>query len=348
MRDGQIAEKVGMSASAFSLALRGKRGISALELVRFAEFFNVSVHWLITGETDPFEAQIAARHEFKESGYHHAPEAAESVLIDGIALAYRQAYPEPAAGSPAAVPDAAEVRFALGEGFPELFTTRVEDVYKVGVIRVAGVDRAYSLKIGGRYCIVVGASGNWFFQNFSIAHELGHIHFDHFGGVAANSRDQQEILANRYAADLLMPENLLANKDWIRIDGPELATLVWELGVSTQALKSRLSSLKIDCGQKASELLELKTQALIRQHLTDSDRAVTARMAAAATRRFPTFLEQAHLEGIERRGLAKDTLAWMLDVPAEELEVPAKEAPRGDLDAIAEQLGLPIQVARSC
>lgn len=346
--DGKVAETVGMTPSAFSLALKGKRGISAFELVRFADFFGVSVHWLITGEADPFEPQIAARHSYSEAGYQHAPDSSEAELLDNITLAYRQAYPEPVAGKQGGVPSAADSRLALGEGFAGSFAARVEEAFKVDVIRVAGVERAYSMSIGGRFCIVLGASANWFFQNFSIAHELGHIHFGHFNDDRADSRDQNELLANGYAADLLMPSDLLTEKDWNQMDGRELADLIWELGVSTQALRNRLDSLSVTVSDDIARLLDMKTQEVIRKYIPDSAADIINRMSSAAQRRFPTTLEQAHLEGIAHRSLSKGTLAWMLAVPEDELEVPVRAVTTKSLDDIAHQLGLPIQIASTC
>ena len=48
----EIARQVGMTEDAFSRALRGQRGFSALELARLAEVLDQDIHLLITGVPD--------------------------------------------------------------------------------------------------------------------------------------------------------------------------------------------------------------------------------------------------------------------------------------------------------
>lgn len=60
-------------------------------------------------------------------------------------------------------------------------------------------------------------------------------------------------------------------------------------------------------------------------------------MDAAATRRFPLALQEAHLALIARGSLPKSTLAWMLDVDEDSLEVdePAPPKPMGSAELAA-------------
>ena len=60
----QIAAKVGMTEDAFSRALRGQRGFSALELARLADVLDHDIHFLITGEPDPNRLVVSGRHNF--------------------------------------------------------------------------------------------------------------------------------------------------------------------------------------------------------------------------------------------------------------------------------------------
>lgn len=98
-------------------------------------------------------------------------------------------------------------------------------------------------------------------QRFVIAHELGHLllhnknglHVDrspakHDGGVNADGLDEDEVEANRFAAEILMPE------PWIREevkmighpavdDDPLIGLLAKKYMVSLQAMTIRLTSL---------------------------------------------------------------------------------------------------------
>lgn len=99
-------------------------------------------------------------------------------------------------------------------------------------------------------------------QNFTIAHELGHLllhnldqlHVDHMfrvrlrSGVSSQGTDEAEREANLFAATLLMPEQFLnAHLDEHEyldlLDGELLRTLARKYGVSTEALVNRLKNL---------------------------------------------------------------------------------------------------------
>jgi Zn-dependent peptidase ImmA (M78 family) len=99
-------------------------------------------------------------------------------------------------------------------------------------------------------------------QLFTIAHELGHlllhacesVHVDHSfrlqmrNHVSSEGTSDQEIEANLFAAELLMPEAFLrqdlARESALSWHGDEfLATLARRYGVSLQALMIRLSRL---------------------------------------------------------------------------------------------------------
>lgn len=112
-----------------------------------------------------------------------------------------------------------------------------------------------------RRVIVVNAAQSLARQRFSIAHEIGHlllhrgeaVHVD--AGFKVNLRDArsssaedvEEVEANAFAANLLMPA------DWLRqdvehssldlADDDALSALAARYGVSTQALAFRLATL---------------------------------------------------------------------------------------------------------
>lgn len=99
-------------------------------------------------------------------------------------------------------------------------------------------------------------------QNFTIAHELGHLllhdqeqlHVDHEfrvrlrNDVSSQGTDEAEQEANFFAASLLMPKQFLetdlANEEYIDLlDDQFLNGLARKYGVSTQALVNRLKNL---------------------------------------------------------------------------------------------------------
>ena len=71
------------------------------------------------------------------------------------------------------------MRAVLGYGFVRPFADRLEKYLGVEVVRVTELSTAYSLTVGGRAVIAVPATGNWFRENWDIAHELGHLIMGH-------------------------------------------------------------------------------------------------------------------------------------------------------------------------
>lgn len=325
-----------MTPDAFSRALRGERGFAAIELARLAEVLGVEVHYLITGTPDPYGLRVTARHEFDpDSRRHHVPGAEnDRHILDDIALAYRQATTEhpPASRVPISLE---ETRRVLGEGFVRPFADRLEEI-GIDVVRLRPVSTAYSFTIVGRAVIVLPATGNWFRENWALAHELGHLvlHRDDRAPAVTTG----EIEANGFAADLLLPESELRGLDWSAITPEELAQRVWTRGVSVDALGRRLRGLGIR-SPLVEDWIGRPTQRLLRKHLASARGAdmITRRMDAASARRFPAHLQDAHLRLISEGKLRKDTLAWMLDVDPNELELdePARPNPLSASDLSA-------------
>jgi transcriptional regulator with XRE-family HTH domain len=339
-----LAARIGMTPDAFSRALSGKRQFASIELARLAEQIGADLHWLITGQPDPNRVIVAARHDFDHAtGHRTIPGRAddEQTLAD-IALAYRQAYPEPGKvpdwpGSPASV------REALEPGFVRPFADRLEKHLGVDVVRVAELSTAYSFTVGGRQVIAVPATGNWFRENWDIAHELGHlIKGHHDDGISKTDADQHEAAANAFAAELLLPAAVLKGTEWDSMGDKGLADLVWSWGVSTDALWRRLCALLGYAPECVARWAAHPTQRLLRHHLPIESELdeITVRMDAASQRRFPLSLQQAHLELVASGAISTATLAWMLGIDAAALEVDSPEIPEVDVDDLATALGL--------
>lgn len=213
---------------------------------------------------------------------------------------------------------AARARAALGESFISCFYDRVESALGVEVIVVPLRGDGYSLTLGGHRVIVLAATERWFRSNFTLAHELGHLLVE---GTPPQDGKTAENVANAFAADLLMPVEIIRTIDWSGAPAATVAQVVWDLGVSTRALEVRLRFLGIAPGNEARSALAMSTEALLRGSLAPAvapPAAVTARMEYSARRRFPervvTGLHCAVADGRAPRA----SLSWVLGLPAQE------------------------------
>ena len=349
----EIAAGIGMTPDAFSRALNGSRAFTAVELVDLAKMLGTSSHWFVTGESDPFAVRVAGRHTFDHDLMTHQDvdwDDAERILSD-VALAYVQAFgnsPRVRAAHPAKA-NAARVRAELiragGEGFVRTLAETVEKAFDVDVVRLAGVREGFALDVVGYSAIIVGETGNWFYENWSIAHELAHVLFGHLSELGNSACDDPaaERAANAFAAELLLPESQIRSIDWTGTTPSDLASFVWTAGVSTDALRRRLVSLKISASADTMNLLQLKTQALLRKCWAGNANLdeITVRMQQASARRFPDHLVAAHRVGVSSGLLGSATLAWMLGVDPSDLDAelaPSREA--SDIHWLAQELGL--------
>ena len=117
------------------------------------------------------------------------------------------------------------------------------------------------IRDGKRKFIVVNESHSPARKRFTIAHEIGHlvlhatqdVHVDHTLRInlrdsqAATGENVEEVEANAFAANLLMPMDWLReamDSDWIDLnDDSEVARLAGQFEVSPQAMLIRLTTL---------------------------------------------------------------------------------------------------------
>ena len=349
----EIAQSIEMTTDAFSRALNGKRAFSSMELARVADVLGADIHFLITGQPDPNRLVVAARHDYDfSSGRRQVPgRAGDQAVLEDIGLAYQQAYDGVPPEVPQPLPSGVDkIRAQLGDAFVRPFIEQLEIELGIHVVRVDELSTDYSMSIAGRHVITVVATGNWFRENWSLAHELGHLVLGH---LDATQREEHEHAANAFAANLLLPAAVLRATDWTQLEPNELAQLVWDLGISTDALERRLKHLSVPTSPQVSELLRQPTQRLLRHHWRPRKSPsrgigqvdpfideISDRMDAAATRRFPSPLQRAHLDKIAAGQLGKGTLAWMLHISGDHLEVETPAAPTEmDSATLASMLG---------
>ena len=329
-----LALAVGMKPDALSRALSGERGLSIDELFAIANHFKVSVHELATGQSDPHEVAIAARHGFDtdtKAYTNPAWELSRPVLND-IALAYRQAADSARTSGPkdiARLPASAvreRLTGANGPDFVRSFADAIERSFDIDVVRLSGLTNSYSMRIGERVVIVTSDTSNWFYQNWSLAHELGHIASD---TMQLLNDDQgpvgrHEASANKFAAELLLPRDLVTSIDWWSADRDTLGRFLWQTGVSTKSLSNRLDSLGLPVSTDVRRALAEKTQRIVSQSTifsgVSSAELVAARAQDSSARRFPPHLIAAHRGLVERGAIHANTLAWMLGNDVVEIE----------------------------
>lgn len=323
LKQNETAAAVGMTTDALSRALNGQRGFGAVELAEIAQLVREDVHWLITGERDPYRVVASARHTVDADNGERAVSGAvpDNDELANIALAYEQSGTAPPTVLPS---DADDAHAALGTNFVADFSNRLAAI-GIDVIRIEQLSTAYSFTLSERAVIAINSSGNWFHQNWSLAHELGHLIARDVNVMPDHPQvDTLEKQANKFAANLLLPEDNVTSLNWAEADESLVATFLWDYGISTHALRNRLVSLDISPSPAVQKCLDQKTQAVLRRHHPTlnslSPDAITERMQSAAQRRFPEWLITAHTDGINSGRLHKATLAWMLDIDEAELE----------------------------
>lgn len=344
----EVAAQIGLTKDQLSKSLNSRRAFSSVELAQLAEVLNADVHWLITGQPDPNRLVVAARHDFDHAtGRREVPGRKDDQrVLEDIALAYRQSFATWQPDFTVLPNTVAEVKTHLGPNGVRRLADNIEDAFDVDVIRLSEVSTAYSFQVGPRKVIVLQATGNWFRENWSLAHELGHlVACHHDNNLTPAEWDRCEYDANTFAAELLLPEQTLRDIDWDHLTERELADLVWDFGVSTDALTRRLHRLNITVPDHIAAALTLNTQKLLRwywsgQHDHGPDQ-ITERIDEAATRRFPLKLQEAHTDLIADGALHKGTLAWMLGIDPDALEVDEPPQPEPiATDELAQALGL--------
>lgn len=342
MSQRQLAELASMTPDALSRALNGQRGLAPIEVAAIAQVLGADTHWLITGAPDPFAVSIAARHSWDaqrrvrvNNGHQE-----DRTILDQVVALYRAAYPHGPAESAALPADPEALRDLLGPSFVRTFADRVEERLGIDVIRVPGLTTDYSIRIGGRAIIVLATQSSWFRSNWSLAHELGHLTFGHHSTRDAPRQVQkEEKQVDAFAAGLLLPRQVLEHIARLT-DARSAAALVWDLGVSTEAVRNQLRRAKLVPTEKVARALDRTTPRLLRDHIRaiaggEGPDPIIAREQAASARRFPLPLLSALQVQINLGATSPMLLAWALDVPVDDIDFPE---PAEDHDSAYERM----------
>lgn len=344
----EVATAVGMTPDAFSRSVNGQRAFSSVELAAIADALDVSVYWLVTGKPDPANTRVAARHLYdRDSHTRSVPDfERDRETLESVVLAYAQAYPDgnPNAGSWSVPDNPADLRRILGDSFVLPFIERIEGRLGVDVVRLPELSHNYSMVTSDFAVIAIRATGNWFYENFSLAHELGHLSAGELDGEGTTA---DEASANAFAAELLLPEDCLRKMDW-DVAPEEVADRLWRWGVSCDTLANRIDYLELGLPSSIMDKLRsLTTQGFLRRywHAPENpggepvDR-ITERMEQAAARRFPHHLEVAHVARITDGRVGSKTLAWILGVREATLGLESTQPRPVDDQVLAQALGL--------
>ncbi|WP_427118227.1 ImmA/IrrE family metallo-endopeptidase [Pseudarthrobacter scleromae] len=328
------ATAAGIKEDAFSNSLNDKRQFKLAELALLAEMLNTSVHWIITGERDPYEVKLSARHGWNASTRADEPHdwALAAKVAGDVSLLYSQAaitsHDAPPLPAPVAPVEAA--RDARGRlefsgnpehsSFADDLPSSIEKAFGIDVFVIEGEQRfnAYSAEANGVKFVVAHTTGAWYRANWNIAHELGHIVH---GDLAYSDEERQvradEAWANAFAAELLAPETVLRGFNWDTGTHQELASLLIHLGVSTEVMRIRLNSLGIGVSRSLYEELQRSTMQVCRRELSDS--GIDVARARYTRPRFPQRVLDAHWTAVRESRVDGRALAWMLNIPVEDV-----------------------------
>ena len=329
MSQRELADRAGMTPDALSRALSAQRGLSPLEVAAIAQTLGADTHWLITGAPDPFAVSVAARHAWDARTRERINPGRQDdqPALAQVAALYRGAYPQGPAPSVELPPSPDAVRDLLAPPFVSTFADVVERRLGIDVIRIPGLRTDYAIRIGGRGVIVLATQSSWFRSNWSLAHELGHLALAHHSTYDSprKIRDDEKT-ADAFAAALLLPVHVL--EELVIVDDERvIASLVWGLGVSTEAVRNALRKAKLTASPIVTEALTKATPRLLRDNAAvlrgdaTVDPVITREQAASA-RRFPAPLLSALQTQIDIGAASPELLAWALDVPVDDIDFP--------------------------
>lgn len=214
------------------------------------------------------------------------------------------------------------------------FVERVEEQLGVEVVVRKLVGAGYSFMMGDHSVVVVNAEPFWFRQNFTIAHEIGHLASgsECLGDVKTVNNSERN--ANSFAAEMLLPKKIMHSIDWSSISSEVIADHIWRWGVSTQMLSYRLENLRIPISEVTLAELKCSTCEYISAHWRNlnAEQLIAIRCRSSETLRFPESLIQAVRTAVAAGRAPVESLSYVLNVPVDELSEYGDEAIGGLFD----------------
>ncbi|OLR89930.1 XRE family transcriptional regulator [Actinokineospora bangkokensis] len=304
-----FAARIGLDESKLSKSLSGTRRFSSVDLARIAETCDVTVDWLLTGDTPAVSMAARASGGSARSALEAATRFS-ATRADLATLGYSQQWRTPPSRRVAnryadegrdLAHWATEV---CGESGPPATTkdlsSLVEAVFgaDVAVVDLDSDFDGLAVSSANVKLIVLATSPLPSRQRFTLAHELGHllagddqdIHLDRDVFDRAQTRDPGEARANAFASAFLMPEAALRSAVQAGITEAAFASLACDLVVSPSALAYRLLHLRfIDAGtcDRYKTITAAKAA-----HMAGRGDEFARQVAASSTTRLPGLLVQ--------------------------------------------------------
>lgn len=254
----ELAKRIGYSSPAtISHFESGERKISILDLQQIAQTLGLSTDYFLKNEA-PYQGLESLRLRAQAI----RPAAREAVLTF---LTFAQKHSRPLIKMPAGIENlrpgkaAEQILVTLRIEEPPVSPRDVSAKLGVPVFEWELTDEISGIFISyqNQYCIGVNEAHPRVRQQFSIAHEIGHLVYDRSQNLFLDFTEismtadleklqdaKAETRANQFAADLLMPATWL-RKDVKRYGTDDLIFLAKRYEVSQQALWFRLITLKL-------------------------------------------------------------------------------------------------------
>lgn len=338
-----FARSIDLDPTKLSKALAGTRRFTPLELALIAEQGRRSVDWLLHGaserpslaaraqEVDVSDAAQKACVRAEELDYVSATLAAAGCVRQVPALPSIRLRGRLIDQGAALAAEALELVASSGVGAPEEQCDRlpemIERVFGINVEIEAlppGFD-GLSWSRNGFRLILISNSGSWTRQQFTLAHELGHIlagdaqdlRVDVDVMSSAMRRGDTEMRANSFAASFLMPERDVKESAAKNFDEDSFARMVGRLGVSPSALSWRLLNLGLVGDDERAHLGTLTLRGCaVRGGWLERYRARTRDQSEV---RRPGLLSHDVLEAFETGRVGARVAAQVLEVEPETL-----------------------------
>jgi Zn-dependent peptidase ImmA (M78 family)/transcriptional regulator with XRE-family HTH domain len=340
-----FAALVGLDSTKLSKSLNGKRRFTSLELAQVAQAGNVTVDWLLTGQVEALAARVSP-----QSTGDLAPvidearriaEARENLAFLGVRP---ELPPTPAVTSSLWIDQGNELaEFALQNlGLPNVsadtedFASAIERVFAIDVrfTDTHGVCDGLALHATGARVLIVATSQKPTRHRFTMAHELCHLlcgddqeelHVDRDIMASASKKGPSEVRANVFAASLLMPESILAERTPRKpTDDLWFHELVMDLMVSPSALSWRLFNLKLLTHEDRARLGGRST--VESAAALDKLKTYTMWLEGSESSRVPTALIEDVLQAYLDRKTTLQPLATLLQADIQKVRAAIEDA----------------------